>query len=1115
MKKQTIWWMGVQTCVLLVLLVSISVWAGDIPKTLRRYRRDSSSTTSLWGDWGPWSECSRTCGGGIAEQTRPCLRRKVGSKFFNVGQHWNCVGLFQQYKSCNTQKCPDSSSDFRQLQCEEFNDKPFMGKLYEWEPFLKAPNPCALNCRAKGYRFYAKQADKVIDGTPCQPGSDDICVNGQCKKVGCDGILGSNTKLDQCGICGGDNSQCTLMSGTFDTATMNVGYNMVVKIPEGATRINVTEMARSRNYLAVKGPNGKGYINSDWSIDIPGKYLVAGTMFEYRRPLTPTSSVGELLLADGPTNEEVDIMLIYQQQNPGVHYEYIMPLEGRGTRPSSAPQSSNSRNVQADDDNTNSQRGYPSRGSGTNTNSNQPRLPSNSAGTSSGSNYNVGSYGRTYSNGRSYGSAGTLQNRYGSTSRYQPSTGRGVYTGPSYPGLYGSSNSYGSRTSQGYSGGASRSTGYGAGRNYGVQPPYGGTSGQRQTYNYGRGYPGYGAQGYGSAGTSQRRYSGGSTYPPNSYGGRSYPGTGYDYRAGSYPYSSYQGGSLSRNPYPGTYNSQNANSGSNSRNPYPGNSNSQGASRDSDSRNTYGDSSNPRQGLNPGSSPRGSQSVNPGSSGRNPSLGSSSPRGGNPGSNPGTSIRTNPYLGNANRQNLNPGANPYAGSPQAGNSGASPRGPYPGNAQSGNPGAVSGRGEPVPADSQPSYQPASGVSGDESNPGFFSPEFYEWKETDKTECTVSCAGGTQQSIVKCVIENTMSVVPDSNCDDRFKPPPAMLQCNTDPCPARWESGAWSACSRTCDEGVQVRQVSCKQKQTEIIDNLVAEINCPASEVPDSRQPCNLGDCPAWKTTQWDQCSVRCGLGTHSRKVTCEDGTGAVDESLCEDFPKPVDKEECDMGSCARQWYHSDWSDLCSEQCGEGVYSRPVICAVAGEGDAVSDDECQSEDKPSDSKPCNMGPCAAQWFTGSWTQCSAECGDGSQTRAVACMLMSGADHTVVSTSLCEESEKPATIQACNIKPCESQWFITSWSECSKTCGSGHRTREVKCLDGEKQNSLSCDENKKPHARHSCNTTPCPTVAPKRKSNDCKDRFSNCNIVVQARLCNYPYYKKACCSSCFGR
>lgn len=46
---------------------------------------------------------------------------------------------------------------------------------------VKGTQKCELNCRAVGYRFYVRQAEKVIDGTPCDQNGTSICVSGQCK----------------------------------------------------------------------------------------------------------------------------------------------------------------------------------------------------------------------------------------------------------------------------------------------------------------------------------------------------------------------------------------------------------------------------------------------------------------------------------------------------------------------------------------------------------------------------------------------------------------------------------------------------------------------------------------------------------------------------------------------------------------------------------------------------------------------------------------------------------------------------------------------------------------------------------------------------------------------
>lgn len=53
---------------------------------------------------------------------------------------------------------------------------------------VKGNRKCELNCQAMGYRFYVRQAEKVIDGTPCDQNGTAICVSGQCKvsaRTGC------------------------------------------------------------------------------------------------------------------------------------------------------------------------------------------------------------------------------------------------------------------------------------------------------------------------------------------------------------------------------------------------------------------------------------------------------------------------------------------------------------------------------------------------------------------------------------------------------------------------------------------------------------------------------------------------------------------------------------------------------------------------------------------------------------------------------------------------------------------------------------------------------------------------------------------------------------------
>ncbi|XP_054258197.1 papilin isoform X2 [Macrosteles quadrilineatus] len=269
------------------------------------------------GDWGPWSApgpCSRTCGGGVTFQTRQCRE----------DARIPCEGAARRYFSCNIQDCPEGSVDFRAEQCAAFNNVPFDDVYYSWIPYTKAPNKCELNCMPRGERFYYRHKDKVADGTRCDEEKLDVCVDGKCLPVGCDKLLGSVAREDQCRECGGDGSSCNTVRRLLDMDDLQVGYNDLLLIPAGATNIRIQETKPSNNYLAIRNLTGHYYLNGNWRIDFPRSIRACGTIFHYERK--PHGFFApEMISALGPTTEPIYIVLLYQERNPGIEYEYSIP----------------------------------------------------------------------------------------------------------------------------------------------------------------------------------------------------------------------------------------------------------------------------------------------------------------------------------------------------------------------------------------------------------------------------------------------------------------------------------------------------------------------------------------------------------------------------------------------------------------------------------------------------------------------------------------------------------------------------------------------------------------------------------------------------------------------
>ncbi|CAL8241804.1 unnamed protein product [Merluccius merluccius] len=245
-------------------------------------------------------------------------------------------------------------------------------------------------------------------------------------------------------------------------------------------------------------------------------------------------------------------------------------------------------------------------------------------------------------------------------------------------------------------------------------------------------------------------------------------------------------------------------------------------------------------------------------------------------------------------------------------------------------------------------------------------ELHDWEYDGFSECSESCGGGVQEAVVICLNKQTREAAEQSVCVSSRRPPQLLQDCNTQPCPPRWQTGAWSSCSATCGVGLMTRTVACTHRpsRTSNQTRAVRDEECPPSK-PGPVQACNRFDCPpSWETQEWGKCSRTCGGG--------------------------------------------------------GIQRREVVCKqhlADGSALALPDTFCPSK-VPSDQQPCARQDCPPQWVTGVWSQCSVSCGKGIQRVEMACATQeeSGRVRTL-SQDACMVAPRPPSIQACSLRPCD--------------------------------------------------------------------------------------------------
>eukprot|EP00062_Callorhinchus_milii_P017248 gi/632969388/ref/XP_007901060.1/ PREDICTED: A disintegrin and metalloproteinase with thrombospondin motifs 13 isoform X2 [Callorhinchus milii] len=277
-----------------------------------------------WSRWSPQSDCSRTCGGGVTLRHRQCNnpRPAFGGR--------TCEGSQLHADMCNTEPCWEMQLDFMSRQCSDTNSQPLyltekVPVYYKWLPALGYATGdalCKYMCRVEGKSFMVSRGDFFVDGTRCELGSSDsatshgVCVAGRCQVFGCDGRLESGMVLDVCGVCGGENSTCRELLGSY-TAGAAREYVTFLTVPPGSTSVHVSNSKSVYSHLALKVKGqylvaGKGKI----SLNVTYPSRLEDNRMMYRLYLTRENFPhSEEIIIPGPTNETIEIQ-VYRKYRP-------------------------------------------------------------------------------------------------------------------------------------------------------------------------------------------------------------------------------------------------------------------------------------------------------------------------------------------------------------------------------------------------------------------------------------------------------------------------------------------------------------------------------------------------------------------------------------------------------------------------------------------------------------------------------------------------------------------------------------------------------------------------------------------------------------------------------
>uniref|UniRef100_A0A673HYE0 A disintegrin and metalloproteinase with thrombospondin motifs 20-like n=1 Tax=Sinocyclocheilus rhinocerous TaxID=307959 RepID=A0A673HYE0_9TELE len=1049
-----------------------------------------------WGPWGPYSVCSRTCGGGTRSTTRDCNKPEPrnGGRF--------CVGRRMKFRSCNTDPCPRGRRDFREEQCAQFDGKHFningLPPSVRWVPKYSGilmKDRCKLFCRVVGTMAYYQLRDRVVDGTPCGPDTYDICVQGLCRQAGCDHVLNSKARNDKCGVCGGDNSSCKTLAGTFNNS--QYGYNVVVRIPAGATNIDIKQVSYSGlpeddNYLALSDNQSNFLLNGNFVVSMFKREITfKGAEIEY----SGSNTTVERINCTQRIEEELvlQVLCVGNLYNPDVRYSFSIPIEEQREQfvwDLSGPWQECSRMCQGE----RRRKAVCVRKSDHLVVSEQrcENLP-RPRGTMEPCNTDLLLKWEC--------SAQCMRKKLIRNRLYRncsKSCGHGVRTRQAY-----CMNNLGRRLVERECSEQQRVLSEPC--NDVPCPDWSASEWSECLVTCGKGVRHRQVLCIlGDEKLNEQRCD--PNTKPSAVGGCELPEC-----------ASWQVGAWS----PCTVSC--------------GQGYQMRAVRCVSG--AYGETMDDRD-CNAAARPRDSQDCELSACPRAASV-FNTPRPAEVGQRhtqwrygSWTSVSNISYkmisfdslafvfissnehlrqkcsvscgVGRSTRRVVcmsyhhqldesfcDPDERPSteqecAAAPcQSSYHWPNNQPHFPLNIQTYFAGGTQTRIEShvtstsqLHSDKVVVCQDADGrstnhcderVKPDQSKSCDSGP-CPHWNYGVWGQCSPSCGGGQRTRLVVCQRPSGQRLN-EHSCDALDKPAD-VEQCNGQPCAAAasWHRRAWKPCSVSCGKGIKERQIVCvDQNQTQI-----QEHSCAHLIPPRTQKACRAGPCPSWRANRWRGCSASCGAGLQSREVFCRSkGKGRVSDELCDALLRPDRLRSCFHTDCqTHSWSTHDWKD-CSASCGRGVRSRSVFC-VDGGMKAAPDSVCDASLKPHTHEPCHSATCLYVWISTAWSQCSVSCGSGLQRRVLHCSAVTSDLQTYSHASPSDCIERPpADSRPCVLSECPSagRWSAGPWSQCSQTCGAGVMHRTVQCLSAQNLPSQSCPLSSRPETHATCRQADC--------------------------------------------